>query len=174
MKKNRWGTWDHRLNGRELPRHKANIGFPKASLRLIHIQPHLSGLCVNSLATNLITSNLSVSFWVTSMAFWQSYDCLIARQATLTSTWIKFVTFTHLPETIWRENRRRHFQTHFLQWKWLNVDYNINEVYSWGFNCQQVSIGSGNGLAPSGDKPLPEPMLTQFPDAYMRDSGEMS
>ena len=25
-----------------------------------------------------------------------------------------------------------------------------------------------------GDKPLPEPMLTQFTDAYMRHSGEMS
>ena len=26
----------------------------------------------------------------------------------------------------------------------------------------QVNIGSGNGLVPSGNKPLPEPMLTQF------------
>ena len=25
-----------------------------------------------------------------------------------------------------------------------------------------VNIGSGNGLVPSGNKPLPEPMLTQF------------
>ena len=24
------------------------------------------------------------------------------------------------------------------------------------------NIGSGNGLVPSGNKPLPEPMLTQF------------
>ena len=26
----------------------------------------------------------------------------------------------------------------------------------------------------TGDKPLPEPMLAQFPDAYMQHSGEMS
>ena len=26
----------------------------------------------------------------------------------------------------------------------------------------------------TGDKPLPEPMLLQFPDAYMRHKGEMS
>ena len=26
----------------------------------------------------------------------------------------------------------------------------------------------------TGDKPLPEPMLTQLTDAYMRQSGEMS
>ena len=25
-----------------------------------------------------------------------------------------------------------------------------------------VNIGSGNGLVPSGNKPLPEPMLTQI------------
>ena len=31
-----------------------------------------------------------------------------------------------------------------------------------------VNIGSGDGLMPSGNKPLPEPMLTLFIDAYMR------
>ena len=33
---------------------------------------------------------------------------------------------------------------------------------------QYASIASGNGLAPTGDKPLPEPLLTQFTGAYMR------
>ena len=28
-----------------------------------------------------------------------------------------------------------------------------------------VNIGSGNGLAPSGNKPLPAPMLTKISDA---------
>ena len=28
-----------------------------------------------------------------------------------------------------------------------------------------VNIGAGNGLAPSGNKPLPEPMLTKVHDA---------
>ena len=29
-------------------------------------------------------------------------------------------------------------------------------------NWSLVNIGSGNGLVPSGNKPLPEPMLTQI------------
>ena len=28
-------------------------------------------------------------------------------------------------------------------------------------NCSHINIGSGNGLVPSGTKPLPKPMLTQ-------------
>ena len=31
-----------------------------------------------------------------------------------------------------------------------------------------VNIGSGNGLVPSGNKPLPEPMLTQISVAKWR------
>ena len=31
-----------------------------------------------------------------------------------------------------------------------------------GLNWWSVNIGSGNGLVPSGNKPLPEPMLTQI------------
>ena len=30
-----------------------------------------------------------------------------------------------------------------------------------GFHWGSVNIGSGNGLVPSGNKPLPEPILTQ-------------
>ena len=33
---------------------------------------------------------------------------------------------------------------------------------------QTVNIGSGNGLVLSGNKPLPEPMLTQIFDAIWR------
>ena len=31
-----------------------------------------------------------------------------------------------------------------------------------GLDSWEVNIGSGDGLVLSGDKPLPEPMLTQF------------
>ena len=31
-----------------------------------------------------------------------------------------------------------------------------------GFKWWKVNIGSGNGLVSSGNKPLPEPMLTQI------------
>ena len=34
---------------------------------------------------------------------------------------------------------------------------NVAGPYWW-----EVNIGSGNGLVPSGNKPLPEPMLTQI------------
>ena len=34
---------------------------------------------------------------------------------------------------------------------------NATRPYQW-----QVNIGSGNGLVPSGNKPLPEPMFSQI------------
>ena len=41
-------------------------------------------------------------------------------------------------------------------------------------NCQSASIGSGNGFGPKGNKPLPEPMMTQFIDTYMQHQEQMS
>ena len=32
----------------------------------------------------------------------------------------------------------------------------------------EVNIGSGSGLVPSGNKPLPEPVLTKIPNAIWR------
>ena len=51
----------------------------------------------------------------------------------------------------------------------------------WGIFCKialwwmslDLTNGSGNGLEPSGNKPLPEPMVTQITDAYMRRSASM-
>ena len=51
--------------------------------------------------------------------------------------------------------------------KWILV------IDGWGISCEialnitglhwwSVNIGSGNDLVPSGNKPLPEPMLTQI------------
>ena len=68
---------------------------------------------------------------------------------------------------LWYENCRRHFQM-YLQWKCLNFDYNFTEVCSQGSNWLYVSTVSFNGLAPNSEKPSPESMLTQFPDAYIR------
>ena len=39
---------------------------------------------------------------------------------------------------------------------------NVTELHLWS-----VNIGSGNGLVPSGSKPLPEPMLTQISSHHM-------
>ena len=49
----------------------------------------------------------------------------------------------------------------YLLWNCHHM--NVTESYWW-----QVNIGLGNGLVPSGNKPLPEPMLTQFPVAIWR------
>ena len=55
---------------------------------------------------------------------------------------------------------------------WMNIfyfDWNFTEDCLQGSNWQQLSIRSDNGLAPNiGDKPLSEPMMTQFTDAYVR------
>ena len=38
----------------------------------------------------------------------------------------------------------------------------------------EVNIGSGNGFVPSGNKPLPEPVLTQIYFAIWRHQATMS
>ena len=63
-----------------------------------------------------------------------------------------------------------------FEWKFEYVIFEwIFVIDDWGFSCEitlvwmslglhwwSVNIGSGNGLVPSGNKPLPEPMLTQI------------
>ena len=41
---------------------------------------------------------------------------------------------------------RRHFQLHFIEWKYLNSNENFTEVCALGSNQQYSSIGSDNGL----------------------------
>ena len=51
----------------------------------------------------------------------------------------------------------------YVIFKWILVtdgwgsDMNVTGLHWWS-----VNIGSGDGLVPSGNKPLPEPMLTQI------------
>ena len=52
-------------------------------------------------------------------------------------------------ETKWPPFRRRPFQKHFLDWKCMNLESNIPDVCSEGFNWQYSSISSDNGLAPT-------------------------
>ena len=52
-------------------------------------------------------------------------------------------------ETNWPPFRRRHFQTHFLEWKLSYFNSNFTEICSQRFNCQYANIGSDNGLARS-------------------------
>ena len=45
--------------------------------------------------------------------------------------------------------RKRHFQAHFLDWKFLNFKQNFTEICSLWSNWQYGSSGSDNGLAPT-------------------------
>ena len=54
-----------------------------------------------------------------------------------------------MAETKWPPFRRRQFQTHFLECKCNNVDWNFTAVCSWGSNEHYSSIGTDNGLAPT-------------------------
>ena len=47
----------------------------------------------------------------------------------------------------WTPFRRRHFQMHFVEWKCINFDEDLNEVYSYGINQRYSSMGSANDLA---------------------------
>ena len=60
------------------------------------------------------------------------------------------------------------FRYVILKWmdfsnSWLrNLLWNCPSMNVTGLNWWSVNIGSGNGLVPSGNKPLPEPMLTKI------------
>ena len=46
---------------------------------------------------------------------------------------------------------------------WICPNMNVTGLHWWS-----VNIGSGNGLVPSGNKPLPEPTLSKIPVAVWR------
>ena len=63
----------------------------------------------------------------------------------------------------------------WFEWNFSKVIFKLILVIAgWGISCEiaikwmsldltnKVNIGSGNGLVPSGNKPLPDPMLIQF------------
>ena len=60
------------------------------------------------------------------------------------------------------------FQANFRDW-WLRyLLWNCRQLNVTGPYWWLVNIGSGNGLVPSGNKPLPESLLTQIYDALWR------
>ena len=50
----------------------------------------------------------------------------------------------------------------FSDWWLRHLLWNCPDMYVTGLHWWSVDIGSGNGLMPSGNKSLPEPMLTQI------------
>ena len=60
------------------------------------------------------------------------------------------------------------FKRLFSDW-WLRyLLRNYSNMHVTGLHWWSVNMGSGNGLVPSGNKPLPEPMLTQIYVAVWR------
>ena len=74
---------------------------------------------------------------------------------------IKFIS----PWTKWLPFSRWHFKMHFHEWKVLYFDSKFTEVCSIDNKSALVQVMAWHR---TGDKPLPEPMLTQFINAYMR------
>ena len=52
-------------------------------------------------------------------------------------------------ETKWPWFSRQYLQMHFLEWKYMNFDWNFAEACVKGSNQQYSSIGSDNGLVPT-------------------------
>ena len=97
-------------------------------------------------------------------------------------TMIPFVSECLIPYGAYCYNEW-HLLAHLLLDKVAAISQTIiSDAFSWTkmiefrfeFHWNLFPFGLGNGLAPNGDKTLPEPMLTRFTDAYMRPKGEMS
>ena len=54
------------------------------------------------------------------------------------------------------------FPNWFSYWWLRHLLWNCPDMNVTGLHWWSVIIGSGNGLVPSGNKPLPEPVLTQI------------
>ena len=66
------------------------------------------------------------------------------------------------PWGIWVKSYISNFQTYFTDWQISYMLWNFPQMDATGTYWWQVNIGSCNGLVPWGNKPLPEPMLTQI------------
>ena len=72
------------------------------------------------------------------------------------------------PWEIWMKFWICNFQMDFSDWWLRHLLWNCPNMIVTGLHWWSVNIGSGNGLVPSGNKPLPEPMLTQISVAIWR------
>ena len=63
---------------------------------------------------------------------------------------------------------------HFLEWEFMNFDYDFTEVCLQGSKKQYSSIGSDNGMAPTRRQAVISTTDGKFTDAYMRHSASMN
>ena len=82
---------------------------------------------------------------------------------------------THLFLQNWAGNCSRHFQMHFFFKEniWMSIKISLKFVPEGRIENKSASV-EVMAWCRKGDKPLPKPMVTQFPDAYMRHQGDMS
>ena len=72
------------------------------------------------------------------------------------SVWIYFnILWTRKK---WSPFRRRQFQMHFREWKCMNFDWNVTEVYSLKSDQYYSNVGLDSGLAPT--------RMSQFSDRF--------
>ena len=82
---------------------------------------------------------------------------------TLMSHWYELIS----PWTKWPPFHRRHFQMHFLNEKFcISISISLKFVPKGPINNKSALV-QVMALCRTGDKPLPEPMLAQFTDAYI-------
>ena len=66
------------------------------------------------------------------------------------------------PWEIWMEFRHVILKQTLVIDGWGHLLWNCPNIYVTGLHWRSLNIGSGNGFVPSGNKPLPEPMLNQI------------
>ena len=84
-----------------------------------------------------LQNNYTAWPWDVKLDKWKYPIHNMPRQTTLHQLYCLTLRCYHIEaETKWPTFSRRHFQMHFLQWKYLNFEYNLTEVCSWGSNQQ--------------------------------------
>ena len=127
--------------------------------------------------------HLSTTFRVASLALGQSCDCPSASVATLKNTgkiWVPNHNKTqqslpwyalYIPDgrlispefnSLAPGRFECNFQMDFSHWWFMHFLWNWPNMNVTGLHWWSLNIGSGNGLVPSGNKPLPEPILTHI------------
>ena len=111
----------------------------------------------------LIKPHSSKCFWFfNSNPKWQLYIDMAAYGLSYFGSELIF------PWTKWPPFRRRLFQMYFLEWKFLYFNSNFTKFVPKGAIDNKPALVQVMAWRQTGDKPLPEPVLTQFPNAYMR------
>ena len=71
------------------------------------------------------------------------------------------------PGSKWCSPCRQLFQEYFFEWKHLGCNIIFVKNHLWDLTDDESSSVQVMVWHQAGDKPLPEPMMTQFTDAYM-------